>query len=180
MINVSNIYKTFKDKDVLRGVDFSIQSGECVVVIGKSGSGKSVLLKHLLGLISPDKGSIEIDGLKLDDLTYRDLQRVRSKIGMVFQSGALFDSMNVYENLKIAIDRLTNLKQNQIDDRIEQCLDEVGMKETKLFMPSELSGGMKKRVGIARAISFKPDYLFYDEPTTGLDPIMSDTINKLI
>ena len=95
MINVSNICKTFKDKDVLRGVDFSIQSGECVVVIGKSGSGKSVLLKHLLGLISPDKGSIEIDGLKLDELTYRELQRVRSKIGMVFQSGALFDSMKL-------------------------------------------------------------------------------------
>ncbi|MAV58399.1 MAG: ABC transporter ATP-binding protein [Candidatus Marinimicrobia bacterium] len=180
MINVSSIYKSFNGKDVLRGVDFNIQSGECVVVIGKSGSGKSVLLKHLLGLISPDSGFIKIDGLNLDELTYRELQRVRSKIGMVFQSGALFDSMNVYENLKIAIDRLTNLKQNQIDDRIEQCLDEVGMKETKLLMPSELSGGMKKRVGIARAISFKPDYLFYDEPTTGLDPIMSDTINKLI
>ena len=180
MINVSSIYKSFNNKDVLKGVDFSIKAGECVVVIGKSGSGKSVLLKHLLGLISPDKGAIKIDGLILDKLTYRELQKVRSKIGMVFQSGALFDSMNVYENLKIAIERLTNLKHNQINDRIEQCLDDVGMKEAKSLMPSELSGGMKKRVGIARAISFKPDYLFYDEPTTGLDPIMSDTINKLI
>tara|TARA_Y100001980_G_C14542726_1_gene321186 strand:- start:322 stop:1071 length:750 start_codon:yes stop_codon:yes gene_type:complete len=180
MINVSSIYKSFNNKDVLKGVDFNIKAGECVVVIGKSGSGKSVLLKHLLGLISPDKGAIKIDGLNLDKLTYRELQKVRSKIGMVFQSGALFDSMNVYENLKIAIERLTNLKHNQINDRIEQCLDDVGMNEAKLLMPSELSGGMKKRVGIARAISFKPDYLFYDEPTTGLDPIMSDTINKLI
>ena len=180
MIKVSNLYKSFNDKIILDGVEFKINKGECVVIIGKSGSGKSVLLKHLLGLFELNRGSIVIDGESLKELTYKQLQMVRAKIGMVFQSGALFDSMTVNENIKIALDRLTNLSEKDIQERINKCLSEVGMKDTNHLMPSELSGGMKKRVGIARAISFEPDYLFYDEPTTGLDPIMSDTINKLI
>ena len=180
MINVSNLYKSFNDQKILNGVNFKISKGECVVIIGKSGSGKSVLLKHILGLFKLEEGSIEIDGESLKDLTYNQLQNVRAKIGMVFQSGALFDSMTVNENIKIALDRLTNLSEKEIQKRINECLNEVGMKDTNHLMPSELSGGMKKRVGIARAISFNPDYLFYDEPTTGLDPIMSDIINKLI
>ena len=180
MIKVSNLYKSFNDKKILNGVDFEISKGECVVIIGKSGSGKSVLLKHILGLFDIDRGSIEIDGESLNNLKYNQLQDIRAKIGMVFQSGALFDSMTVNDNIKIALDRLSNLSEEDMQDRINECLNEVGMKDTNYLMPSELSGGMKKRVGIARAISFKPDYLFYDEPTTGLDPIMSDTINKLI
>ena len=180
MINVSNLYKSFNDQKILNGVNFKISKGECVVIIGKSGSGKSVLLKHILGLFKLEKGSIDIDGESLKDLTYNQLQNVRAKIGMVFQSGALFDSMTVNDNIKIALDRLTNLSEKEIQERINECLNEVGMKDTNHLMPSELSGGMKKRVGIARAISFNPDYLFYDEPTTGLDPIMSDIINKLI
>ena len=180
MIKVSKIHKSFYDKVILNGVDFKINSGECVVIIGKSGSGKSVLLKHLLGLLRPDKGFVEIDGESINDLNYSQLQQVRSKIGMVFQSGALFDSMTVNDNIYIALDRLENLNQKDLQKRINDSLKEVGMQDTNNLMPSELSGGMKKRVGIARAISFNPDYLFYDEPTTGLDPIMSDTINKLI
>jgi len=180
MIKVSNIHKSFNDKIILNGIDFQINRGECVVIIGKSGSGKSVLLKHLLGLINPDNGYIEIDGDSLTDLKYNQLQKIRSKIGMVFQSGALFDSLTVNENIEIALNRLTDLNDMDLQLRINECLDEVGMRDTNQLMPSELSGGMKKRVGIARAISFKPDYLFYDEPTTGLDPIMSNTINKLI
>ena len=180
MIKVSKIHKSFNDKVILNGVDFKINSGECVVIIGKSGSGKSVLLKHLLGLLQPDKGFVEIDGESINDLNYSQLQQVRSKIGMVFQSGALFDSMTVNDNIYIALDRLENLNQKDLQKRINDSLKEVGMQDTNNLMPSELSGGMKKRVGIARAISFNPDYLFYDEPTTGLDPIMSDTINKLI
>tara|TARA_Y100001968_G_scaffold160394_1_gene146615 strand:+ start:3107 stop:3841 length:735 start_codon:yes stop_codon:yes gene_type:complete len=180
MIKISNIYKSFNSKMILDGVDFEINKGECVVIIGKSGSGKSVLLKHILGLLIPDKGYIEIDGITLRGLKYRQLQKLRSKIGMVFQSGALFDSLTVNDNIKIALDRLTNLDDEKLQQRINNSLLEVGMKDTNHLMPSELSGGMKKRVGIARAISFKPDYIFYDEPTTGLDPIMSNTINKLI
>ena len=180
MIKVSNIYKSFNDKIILNGVNFGINTGECVVIIGKSGSGKSVLLKHLLGLINPDKGSIEIDGISLHNLKFKELQNIRSKIGMVFQSGALFDSMSVFDNIKIALNRLTEFDEKEINIRINECLDDVGMNDTNSLMPAELSGGMKKRVGIARAISFKPNYLFYDEPTTGLDHIMSDTINKLI
>jgi len=180
MINVSNLYKSFNNQKILNGVNFKISKGECVVIIGKSGSGKSVLLKHILGLFKLEKGSIDIDGESLKDLTYNQLQNIRAKIGMVFQSGALFDSMTVNDNIKIALDRLTNLSEKEIQERINECLNEVGMKDTNHLMPSELSGGMKKRVGIARAISFNPDYLFYDEPTTGLDPIMSDIINKLI
>ena len=180
MIQVIDLFKSFNDKKVLNGVNLNVESGECIAIIGKSGSGKSVLLKHLLGLLQPDSGEIWIDKKLVHGLSFRDLQKLRSKVGMVFQSGALFDSMTVADNIRMALNRLTDLNKNEIEGRIESCLEQIGMKGTGNLMPAELSGGMKKRVGIARAIAFEPDYLFYDEPTTGLDPIMSDIINKLI
>ena len=180
MIQVIDLFKSFNDKKVLNGVNLNVESGECIAIIGKSGSGKSVLLKHLLGLLQPDSGEIWIDKQLVHGLSFRDLQKLRSKVGMVFQSGALFDSMTVAENIRMALNRLTDLNKNEIEERIESCLEQIGMKGTENLMPAELSGGMKKRVGIARAIAFEPNYLFYDEPTTGLDPIMSDIINKLI
>lgn len=180
MIQVIDLFKSFNDKKVLNGVNLNVESGECIAIIGKSGSGKSVLLKHLLGLLQPDSGEIWIDKQLVHGLSFRDLQKLRSNVGMVFQSGALFDSMTVAENIRMALNRLTDLNKNEMDERIESCLEQIGMKGTGNLMPAELSGGMKKRVGIARAIAYEPDYLFYDEPTTGLDPIMSDIINKLI
>ena len=151
-----------------------------VAIIGKSGTGKSVLLKQILGLIQPDSGEIWINNKIINKIILKDLQKIRQQIGMVFQSGALFDSMTVFENISIALKQLTKLNDNDIKDRIISCLKDVGLEGSEKLMPSELSGGMKKRVGIARAISFNPSFIFYDEPTTGLDPIMSDIINKLI
>ncbi len=180
MIRVIDLYKSFNDKKILKGVNLTVESGESIAIIGKSGSGKSVLLKHLLGLLHPDSGEIWVDNKMVHGLSYSELQKLRSRISMVFQSGALFDSMTVSENIEMALNRLTNLKVNEIENRIKNCLKEIGMEDTEELMPSELSGGMKKRVGIARAIASDPDYIFYDEPTTGLDPIMSDVINKLI
>ncbi len=180
MIKVIDLYKSFNDNNVLNGVNLTVETGDCIAIIGKSGSGKSVLLKHLLGLMQPDSGEVWIDNKIIHGLTFRELQKLRSKIGMVFQSGALFDSMTVSENIKLALERLTELNNDEVEEKIKASLEEIGMEGTENLMPSELSGGMKKRVGIARAIAFEPDYLFYDEPTTGLDPIMSDIINKLI
>ena len=148
--------------------------------IGKSGIGKSVLLKHIIGLMKPDAGKILIDDLDINLIPFKDLQKIRSSIGMVFQFGALFDSMTVGENISLALQKLTKLSGDEIKERVFNSLEEVDMVNTEDLMPSELSGGMKKRVGIARAIAIKPAYLFYDEPTTGLDPVMTDSIHRLI
>jgi len=180
VIELKNLYKSFNSKEVLSGVSFSINDGDCLAIIGESGIGKSVLLKHLIGLIRPDSGEVWIDNKLVNGLSFRRLQNVRENIGMVFQFGALFDSMSVGENIGLALSKLTDLENEQIKDRIFCCLEEVGMEGTHNLMPSELSGGMKKRVGIARAIAIKPRYLLYDEPTTGLDPVMTDSINRLI
>jgi len=180
MITIKNIFKSFRDKDVLKDISFSINKGECISIIGESGIGKSVLLKSIIKLIDIDSGSIIIDGEDISSIKFKRLQELRSKFGMVFQFGALFDSMTVEENIGLALQKLSNSDKLEIDRKIRESLEQVNMKNTEHKMPSELSGGMKKRVGIARAIALDPEYMLYDEPTTGLDPIMTDSINNLI
>jgi len=180
MIKIENLFKSFDEKEVLKDISFSIRDGECISIIGESGIGKSVLLKSIIKLIDVDSGSILIDGKDISSISFKELQILRSKFGMVFQFGALFDSMTVKENIGLALQKLSNSDKLEIDKKIRESLDQVNMKNTEDKMPSELSGGMKKRVGIARAIALNPQYMLYDEPTTGLDPIMTDSINKLI
>ena len=180
MIEVKELYKSFDGKSILSDINFSVSHGQSVAIVGKSGAGKSVLLKCLIGLIKPDQGSIYIDNKLINTMNFQQLQKIRSKIGMVFQFGALFDSMTVSENISLALKKLTKLNAGEIQHRVKNSLEAVNMIDTEFLMPAELSGGMKKRVGIARAIAIKPKYLFYDEPTTGLDPIMTDSINRLI
>lgn len=180
MINISNISKFFDDRVIIEDISFSIKKGDKIAIIGQSGVGKSVLLKSIIGLLNPDKGEIFIDEQNINKISFRKLQNLRSKFGMVFQFGALFDSMTVGENIGLALQKLTNCDKLEISDKITVSLKEVNMEGTEGKMPSELSGGMKKRVGIARAIALNPKYMFYDEPTTGLDPIMTDSINRLI
>ena len=180
MIEVKNLYKSFGIKDVLKGISFKINHGESVAIIGKSGIGKSVLLKHLIGLIEPDSGEVWVEEKLVNNLSFTQLQTIRAQCGMVFQFGALFDSMSVQENIGLALSKLTDMNAIDVNQQISDSLAEVGMENSEELMPSSLSGGMKKRVGIARAIAIKPKYLLYDEPTTGLDPIMTDSINRLI
>jgi len=180
MIKIKNIFKSFGEKEVLKDISFSINKGECISIIGESGIGKSVLLKSIIKLIDIDSGSIFIDGEDISLIKFKELQKLRSKFGMVFQFGALFDSMTVEENIGLALQKLSNSDKLEIDNKIRESLEQVNMENTNNKMPSELSGGMKKRVGIARAIALNPEYMLYDEPTTGLDPIMTDSINNLI
>ena len=180
MIHVKELYKSFGKKDVLRGISFKINHGESVAIIGKSGIGKSVLLKHLIGLIQPDAGEVWVEEKLVNTLSFSQLQSVRAQCGMVFQFGALFDSMSVKDNIGLALSKLSGMNEIEVNQRISESLAEVGMENSDKLMPSSLSGGMKKRVGIARAIAIKPKYLLYDEPTTGLDPVMTDSINRLI
>lgn len=180
MIDVKKLDKTFDGKTILSNINFSVSTGQSVAIVGKSGAGKSVLLKCLIGLLKPDDGMIYIDNKLINSMNFHQLQNIRSKIGMVFQFGALFDSLTVAENISLALQKLTKLNEQEIHDRVKNSLKSVDMADTGSLMPSELSGGMKKRVGIARAIAIKPKYLFYDEPTTGLDPVMTDSINRLI
>jgi len=180
MIEVKQLYKSFDKKVILSDINFSISNGQSLALVGKSGAGKSILLKCLIGLVKPDSGTIYIDNKLINSMNFKQLQKIRSNFGMVFQFGALFDSMTVGENISLALNKLTNLNDLDIKDRVRKSLYDVGMSDTEDLMPEELSGGMKKRVGIARAIAINPTYLFYDEPTTGLDPIMTDSINRLI
>tara|TARA_Y100001970_G_scaffold102277_1_gene128465 strand:- start:9087 stop:9818 length:732 start_codon:yes stop_codon:yes gene_type:complete len=180
MIKIKNLYKSFGNKVILKNLNFSIQNGECVSIIGKSGIGKSILLKHIIGLMRPDSGDIYINDKLINNLSFKDLQKIRNKISMVFQFGALFDFMNVIDNVSLPLKKLTDFSDIEIIEYSKKSLIEVGLEGAELMMPSELSGGMKKRVGIARAISANPEYILYDEPTTGLDPIMTNSINKLI
>ena len=180
MIKVNELYKSFGNKKVLEGLNFSIQDGECVCVIGKSGIGKSILLKHIIGLMKPDIGEIWINNKMINNLKLKELQNIREKVGMVFQFGALFDFMNVLDNVSLPLKKISNLSNEEIIENSKKALEEVDLKGCEYMMPSELSGGMKKRVGIARAIVSNPEYILYDEPTTGLDPIMTNSINKLI
>ena len=180
MIEVKNLYKSYGEKGVLSDISLSVAHGQSLAVVGKSGAGKSVLLRCLIGLVKPDNGTIYVDNKLINTMNFSQLQKIRSSIGMVFQFGALFDSMTVGENISLALQKLTKLNENEIQQRVRNSLEEVDMVGTDNLMPEELSGGMKKRVGIARAIAIKPAYLFYDEPTTGLDPVMTDSINRLI
>jgi len=180
MIHVKELYKSFGNNHVLKGISFKINHGESVAIIGKSGIGKSVLLKHLIGLIQPDAGEVWVEEKLVNTLSFSQLQSVRAQCGMVFQFGALFDSMSVKDNIGLALSKLSGMNEIEVNQRISESLAEVGMGNSQKLMPSSLSGGMKKRVGIARAIAIKPKYLLYDEPTTGLDPVMTDSINRLI
>lgn len=180
MIEIRGLSKRFGKKVVLDGLDLTVPKGKNTVVIGGSGTGKSVLIKCVVGLLRPDSGEIRIDGEDVTKMDERELVRVRRKFGMLFQGAALFDSLNVGDNVAFALRRLKMFPERQIQDVVEEKLTMVGLRDIQGLMPAELSGGMKKRVGLARAIAAEPDILLYDEPTTGLDPIMADVINGLI
>ena len=180
MIEVRDLQKSFGTQNVLDGISFKIESGESAVIIGRSGCGKSVLLKHLIGLIQPDAGEIIIDDEKITSLSERELLSVRRKFGMLFQSAALFDSLNVEENISFLLRREKQFSDKEIKERVEEVLEMVELPGIQDKKPSELSGGMRKRVGLARAIIYKPEIVLYDEPTTGLDPVVSDSIDQLI
>jgi phospholipid/cholesterol/gamma-HCH transport system ATP-binding protein len=180
MIEVRNIHKSFGTQTVLKGISFKVSPGESLVIIGRSGCGKSVLLKLLIGLIKPEAGEIWIDGENITSMNERELMRIRKRFGMVFQGAALFDSMTVAENVAFPLRRNTPLSENEIHKKVMEVLDLVGLKGSENKKPAELSGGMRKRVGIARAIVYNPEIILYDEPTTGLDPIVADAIDKLI
>ena len=180
MIETRNLRKTFKSQTVLDGVSFRIENGESVAIIGRSGGGKSVLLKHLIGLLMPDSGEVLIDGENIVGLDERQLLRVRRKFGMLFQGSALFDSMSVAENVAFGLRRHDHLTEAEIEKKVCFALEVVDLPGIQNKQPAELSGGMKKRVGLARAIVYEPQIVLYDEPTTGLDPVVSDSIDELM
>jgi phospholipid/cholesterol/gamma-HCH transport system ATP-binding protein len=180
MIEVRDLKKSFGSNLVLDGVSLRIEAGESVVIIGRSGSGKSVLLKHLIGLLQPDAGQVLIDGEDIVGMNERELLPVRRKFGMLFQGAALFDSMTVAENVGFAFRRDRQMSASEIQRRVAAALEVVDLPDIEDKKPSELSGGMKKRVGLARAIVYQPQIVLYDEPTTGLDPIVADSIDQLI
>lgn len=180
MIEVRDLQKSFGSHLILDGVSFRIDKGESVVIIGRSGGGKSVLLKHLIGLLKPDAGQVLIEDRDIVPLDERELLPVRRKFGMLFQSAALFDSMTVAENVGFAFRHNRQMPEPEIRQRVAAALDVVDLPGTQDKKPAELSGGMKKRVGLARAIVYRPEIVLYDEPTTGLDPIAADSIDHLI
>ncbi len=180
MIEISHLHKSFGNHVILNDLNLTIKEGETKVVIGRSGTGKSVLLKNLIGILSPDSGSIKINGTEVTTLNERDYNKIRMQMGMVFQGGALFDSMNVAENVAFVLDEFMKMDQKTVRAKVERCLGMVGLSGIEEMMPSELSGGMRKRVSLARVLCMEPRIIFYDEPTTGVDPITSDVINNLI
>lgn len=181
MIEIENLHKAFGSKQVLRGVNLTIHEGETMVIVGRSGCGKSVMLKHIVGLLRPDAGTVKVEGKEINSLSQKELYIMRRKIGYLFQSGALFDSMNVEENVALPLVEATvRPPQSEIDRAVAEKLELVGLPGIQKLKPSELSGGMRKRVGLARALVTDPAFILYDEPTTGLDPIMSDSIDNLI
>lgn len=180
MIRIVHLKKDFRRVSVLRDVNLSIERGQATIIIGRSGCGKSVLLKHIIGLLRPDSGDIYIDGQNITTFTKGELFELRKRFGMLFQSAALFDSMSVGENVGLGLREHTGLTEEEIADRVRQRLKMVGLPRVEGMRVSELSGGMKKRVGLARALAMDPEFVLFDEPTTGLDPIMADAINELI
>ncbi|MEQ9265578.1 MAG: ABC transporter ATP-binding protein [Balneolaceae bacterium] len=180
MIQIKNLTKTFGKNLIWKDVSFDINDGETLAIIGKSGCGKSVLLKHLNALLYPDSGDIIINGENIFDLTYTELRKLRQRFGILFQGAALFDSINTFENIAFPLRYFTNQTEEEIRENVENALEMVNLKGAGTRATSELSGGMRKRVGVARAIILKPEYLLYDEPTSGLDPKTSEEINELI
>lgn len=196
MIEIKNLHKSFGRKDVLKGINLNINSNDTICIIGKSGSGKSVLLKHIVGLLYPDKGDIIVDGMNISQLSRYELFKLRNKIGYVFQSAALFDSYNVYENIVLSLYEHGERNKDVMENEAKRVLSSVSLlppidengshhfqNEWEILSkkkPSDLSGGMRKRVGVARALVGSPEYIFYDEPTTGLDPVTSEQIDNLI
>jgi phospholipid/cholesterol/gamma-HCH transport system ATP-binding protein len=180
LIHIEDLHKAFGSLQVLRGADLDIAKGESMVVIGGSGTGKSVLIKHIIGLLRPDAGKVEVDGHVVAELKRPELGAMRRRMGMLFQYAALFDSMNVEANVSFSLRQHTKMSEAEIADRVEEVLGMVGLSGVQKKWPAELSGGMKKRAGLARAIALGPEIILYDEPTTGLDPILADQINELI
>jgi len=180
MISVQHINKSFAEKDVLKDVSLDIYEGETLAIIGRSGSGKSVLMKHIIGLLKPEKGQVLVDGTDINSISYAELRKVRQNFGVLFQGGALFDSMNSFENVAFPLRTFTTFSETKIKSVVLECLEMVELVDVGEKMPSELSGGMQKRVALARAVALKPRYILYDEPTSGLDPETSNTIDILI
>ena len=180
MIQVQNINKQFDDKQVLFDVSVDILEGETLAIIGRSGSGKSVLMKHIIGLLKPDSGRILVDGIDINAISYGELREVRQHFGILFQGGALFDSMSSFDNVAFPLRTFTTKSEAEIREEVMTCLGMVELPDVGPKMPSELSGGMQKRVALARAVSLRPRYILYDEPTSGLDPETSNTIDALI
>ncbi len=180
MIKLVDVHKSFGEQHVHRGINLEIKKGAITVMIGPSGTGKSVLLKEVMGLLKPDKGHIYVDGVDITTLDKAELTKLRRKFGMLFQNAALFDSMTVYDNVAFPLREHTDFKEEKIAEIVDEKLCLVGLHGHNHKYPSELSGGMKKRVGLARALALEPDIMLYDEPTTGLDPIMTDVVDNLI
>ena len=181
VITIAGLYKSFDDLHVLKGIDFNVFEGENVAVLGKSGTGKSVLIKIIVGLLKPDKGEVIVLGKNVNELDPKELDALRLRIGFSFQNSALYDSMNVYQNLAFPLTmNVKNLSKKEVDEAVKEALDAVGLKDKINQMPSDLSGGQKKRIGIARTLILKPEIMLYDEPTSGLDPVTSAEINELI
>jgi phospholipid/cholesterol/gamma-HCH transport system ATP-binding protein len=180
MIEIKNLEKAFGKQQVLKGVNLKVETGEVMAILGKSGGGKTVLLSHIIGLMRPDKGSIIFDGEDIAQMSNRELNRVREKFAVVFQSGALFDSMNVFENIAFPLIEKLKLSDAETERRVRNVLQDVGLEGIDEKYPSEISGGMKKRVALARALVTEPKVIFFDEPTTGLDPILLEQIHSYI
>lgn len=180
MIQIIDLHKSFGAQKVLKGVNLKIPNKELIAIIGESGGGKSVLLRHLIGLVKPDRGKIIVEGEDITKLTRHELYRVREKFGVVFQGGALFDSLTVYENIAFPLREKTRLPAEEIRKKVEEALEDVGLKEVEQKYPAEVSGGMKKRIALARALVTEPKVVLFDEPTTGLDPIILHSIHRLI
>lgn len=180
MISLRNVHKSFGSQKVLNGLDLDIPEGKITAIIGPSGEGKSVLLKHLIGLLQPDSGTVEVDGESIVGIRRSELNRIREKFGMLFQNVALFDSMTVFENVAFPLEEKTVLAKADIRSKVLSALEDVGLKNIENKFPDELSGGMKKRVGLARAVVLNPRIILFDEPTTGLDPIIKRATHQLI
>lgn len=180
MIRIKDLHKSFNEQKVLDGINLEIKDGETIAIIGRSGCGKSVLIKHIIGLLKPDKGFVEVDGKIVNQLDENELYELRKNFGFLFQGAALFDSLTVEENVGLALIENTRMKRDEIRKIVDEKLALVNLFGINDKKPAELSGGMKKRVGLARALVTNPKYILYDEPTTGLDPISSDTIDQLI